>query len=667
MRCKCLKKLIKSIDIFGTIISFRINNEYEYKSFIGGILTLIFILLSFGYSFYFFYFFITRKEINFIYSTKVVENNPSINLQEVGFNFAFGIQKQGGGSLISETLKYFEYSIIMTIIEDTNIQNININYHYCSKSDFNNQLNHSFDICNLEGMLCPNWNNINYTVAGTYMDNYYKYITLNIKLSEYSINNINELTNFFQKNPIEMAIYFTDNAIHYENRENPMPIFLNYIFKSLDYNFHKSMEIILSLIEFKNDENVLFNNPKMRIGATFDNSVDSFHIVNDRNIEKEKLIGKMVIKTSPRVIQLSRTYQKLPNLIADLSGIIQEILMIIFFFINFIERQMINNKLINKMLKFKGNKYYDVNYLINVFKKDKINSDIMNIINQKKFDYKKNLNFNKGILQNDSNEILNNESNIKIKRNNFVNIDLKQIKSLKTNYESYNYKNEQKNSIIDGNKVLKINDKNKKSFDPIYSIPSISLTDDNNIINNDNNVFSTQRIKQTEENNIEKILSTSPNIILKNNIKLNNNDINENFYHISAICVIFSKVFFWCNKKIKKRNDFFTKAEKKIHYYLDIYNYIKKIQEIDLLIYCLFENDQSILFDFLSKAPIRIDNDKESIYNEFSKRQIPFKKMTKEDLDIIYNSYRNIVNKDELIFENLKLLRLVNAEVKYLN
>ena len=41
--------------------------------------------------------------------------------------------------------------------------------------------------------------------------------------------------------------------------------------------------------------------------------------------------------------------------------------------------------------------------------------------------------------------------------------------------------------------------------------------------------------------------------------------------------------------------------------------------------------------------------------------------MIKEDLDIIYNSYRNIVNKDELIFENLKLLRLVNAEVKYLN
>ena len=37
-----IKKIIKKIDYFATIITFKINNEVEYKSLIGGILTIIY-------------------------------------------------------------------------------------------------------------------------------------------------------------------------------------------------------------------------------------------------------------------------------------------------------------------------------------------------------------------------------------------------------------------------------------------------------------------------------------------------------------------------------------------------------------------------------------------------------------------------------------------------
>ena len=35
-------------------------------------------------------------------------------------------------------------------------------------------------------------------------------------------------------------------------------------------------------------------------------------------------------------------------------------------------------------------------------------------------------------------------------------------------------------------------------------------------------------------------------------------------------------------------------AEFRIHYYMDIFNFIKKMQEIDLLKYCLFDQEKKL-------------------------------------------------------------------------
>ena len=49
-----------------------------------------------------------------------------------------------------------------------------------------------------------------------------------------------------------------------------------------------------------------------------------------------------------------------------MSAILFEILSLL----NFVERKAVDHKLIEKMLKFRGSKYYDIDYLINVFNKD---------------------------------------------------------------------------------------------------------------------------------------------------------------------------------------------------------------------------------------------------------------------------------------------------------
>ena len=100
---------------------------------------------------------------------------------------------------------------------------------------------------------------------------------------------------------------------------------------------------------------------------------------------------------------------------------------------------------------------------------------------------------------------------------------------------------------------------------------------------------------------------------------------------------------------------------------MDIFNFIKKMQEIDLLKYCLFDKDQITLFDFTSKTPFKIDdNGQEVLYRTREKIMINKKNFQKDDLDDIFNSYRIIRIKDELSFEDLKLLELVRSEVAFL-
>ena len=110
--CKKVKNFIKKCDNFGTFVTFRINNEIEYKSLVGGITTILFFILAISYSIYVGVPFITRQNIEFIYSDKIKETQPYINLTDIQFNLAFGIQYQEDASTaIYDAENYFNFSI----------------------------------------------------------------------------------------------------------------------------------------------------------------------------------------------------------------------------------------------------------------------------------------------------------------------------------------------------------------------------------------------------------------------------------------------------------------------------------------------------------------------------------------------------------------------------
>ena len=108
---KEIKTFIKKIDFFATYISFKVNEEIEYKSLIGGTFTIIYVIFALGYIIIMSTNFIKRKNLNFIYSNKIMRQ-PFVNLSDISFTFAFGIQySESTFPAIEDLYLYFNYSI----------------------------------------------------------------------------------------------------------------------------------------------------------------------------------------------------------------------------------------------------------------------------------------------------------------------------------------------------------------------------------------------------------------------------------------------------------------------------------------------------------------------------------------------------------------------------
>ena len=117
-------------------------------------------------------------------------------------------------------------------------------------------------------------------------------------------------------------------------------------------------------------KNFFFNSRSMIKEIMFDHSEDSFREVGERNFDDgdEGILFTIEMKVSPKVTNLKRKYQKIPEFVASLSGVLSFLLFAMVIIANLIERKAINQKLIHRMLKFNGNKYINIEYLINKFK-----------------------------------------------------------------------------------------------------------------------------------------------------------------------------------------------------------------------------------------------------------------------------------------------------------
>ena len=626
---KKAKNIIRELDYFGTIVSFRLGEDLKYKSLIGGTCTIIYIIIALIYILYMLIPFLKRKEINFTFSNKIISKNPYVNLSSTNINFAFGaLFSSDQASAIENTTKYFDYKI--NIIEWVGIDDFfekEIFFNFCNQSDYPSSLYDQFEVNELNELYCllinnNNINYLNYSLDGLYTDDYFKFITIDFCLSEYGKNNFDEVKIYLRENPLLMSLFFVDTAIDYENRHVPLPVYINYITRDIDFDYTKKSEIFFSSLEFINDDNFFFNKESLTKNVMFDRCEDSFRFIQDRNEEENYNLFHIEIKVSPKVTTLKRKYQKLPEFVASLSGLLSFLLVFIFVCCNLIERKAINQELIHRMLKFRGNKNININYLIDRFKNLKYKNEFeQNEFLKKKIDEKKN--------DHNSKENMN-EKIIKL----FSNMNVESIPNIKKNIEETKETSKrEKEYFYTSNSTKSLSPKKKKK----------------NSVNREK----TQFIK-------------SENIFINQNtnLKPKNEVVLKKLNMIEIICNFFC---FCCSPRLKKNRLLLAQAENKINYYMDIHTYIRTVQEFELLKDIFFDKKSLTLFHFLSKCSVKIINNNLVFLRHFE-NELKSNSIFKEiEIDKLYYSYQKMIfDKSNLGKEKLKLLDFLKNEINFL-
>ncbi len=163
--------------------------------------------------------------------------------------------------------------------------------------------------------------------------------------------------------------------------------------------------------------------------------------------------------------------------------------------------------------------------------------------------------------------------------------------------------------------------------------------------------------KLTDYHKIEKITR------IKDEIKIDK-ETSDNLFKLYWFEIIFVMANCGC-KRFRDRRTIIKAGNRKFFFYLDVHSYIKKMQEIDLLKYLLFNKEELYLFNFLSKPLISTKDITHQAKIEFDEEQNRDLNMTNDDIVKLYNAY-NSMSKNVNSDSNFKLINLVDAEVESL-
>ena len=718
----CLKNFFKSCDIFGINLNFKIHNFNKFSSVYGGIFSIIFLILFILYIIFHIYHYLSENEF-YLYSSTEYISNPYIDLNKYNYNFAFTLQFINNNSIANSLFSnYFQYEIHSKIIENNIITNEIINTKICGEEDFENfeipdELNN-----NINSYTCPHIINEDDFILNE-KNNYLKYIQINIKLNENVFENLEEFKQLLLSNPIQIKIFYIDSYINNKNKNNPIHSYLNSFTSYINFNNLYYNEIYLSNLEYNNDRSLLFVNKKTKENIislkTHSNILNTIH--NQSNL----IVNSFAFLPNNNKIIYYRIYLKLNEIISNFLCLFIIIYNILKLVINFFEIYGYEKKLIINSFKYRGNKNYDLNYMITAFGRDEINLKITDLLNKNYIDlykeekiYSENENVMKLIesINNANNNNLDNSIEQSFISNEIQNSELDYEENKKNNDEILN--NLQINHF-DSNRGLK--EEKKKNNKNIYikkyknhssknleqimensseitnSIKEIPIVEDkqNEIINDDfseknkkkkKGILKSPNKKKSKSQNKKKTTLIIDDNFHKNELKktseylydkmsemtiddTSNKKIKKKFIYRISTAQIIKSIYCTCfSHKLKKKKKFYDLCKEKLNNYLDINNYIKSVQDINLLKYIIFDFDQLLLFNYLERKAVKLNDKKENkIYDRY-KNKIENKWVyNRNESDEVYTTFKRICKKKQINFEDLKLIRLLNAEVDYLS
>ena len=529
------KNFFKHFDYFGVNLTFHYKGVDKYRSNTGGLIFFVFILIALIYIFVMLPSFLKRKNMTLIFFEKTVDKTDNFSLVNYSSNMSFSFSCENINNEL--LLSYFTLEIFYTSIkyysnskEKKKIKQA-INYHNCSKSDFYNEFNETFDTNNFSNNFC--FNDIGYFISGIYTDNEFNYFEISIKSKENA--NKTEIKNILRQNECSLTLFYIDTSIDVNDFNFPVKKFINNKFLNIKFNSISKMNFYFKTIIFESFENLLFDKRSRKYYLGFSNSDSYENEKGENRFEDEyddyNLFAKMYVRAGLSQTLIQRKYQKLTEFLANVTSLFSSILMFLFLLITNLNKFYCRESIMKRIFQFQNNKrsksYNAIRLLRHKINFEKIKENTVigrNKLNlneisfnseNKNNDEIKNIIYNSDIKcknQNFQSEIINGNNEKSFIKNNFTR---NKFKKYETEFQKKNDNfNNETNIENNNNNNIIINKENKnKKFDFCE-----------NIIKNNNNTIINNFIKE-ENSNLIFIDENLPTTRLKfnNKIKIKNN------------------------------------------------------------------------------------------------------------------------------------------------
>lgn len=418
-----ISQFIKSFDCFGVQYGFHYKSEENYTSVIGGVVTLLFSIFALWYFITNFISFVKRENINSVYYTMTTSKTDIINFKNFSYGIAFGISCDNN---YNDHSIYDYLSLNLDHVKTTTNENgsnrikTNIDYVKCDKSKFFDLLDDEYDRLQLDNFYCVNDEQSNLNIQGIFGNEIFEYFQFDVVIKD--LSKFDEIKEILMNKECQFNFFHSSFAIDVSDYSHPVTPFLISSYFDFTPDSLNSVNYYFSLTNFETDKNILLNNPKTQffLGKSKE---ENFRIYkglnrNNENIDDVDVLAKIHLRADTSVTMVSRQFEKIGEFVANVTELIEQILLIFIAVFGFLDTFYAYHAVISDLFVFKGNENENTKLFIKNIKKIKKNNEI----NEKE----KNSD-NNSINKNSNNSLNKNNNSINKNINNNSNIEMEKL------------------------------------------------------------------------------------------------------------------------------------------------------------------------------------------------------------------------------------------------
>ena len=367
---KMIKRILRMSDFFGESFTFRYKDEDKLSSILGGIICIVFLIITIVYFFYNLIPFAKKENFSLQYYTMNLNNSKGVKLSESPTAFAFGFSEEN----LKKNEPYHIFDLLNLKVEfSVKIKNekntTDIVTHKCKIEDFHNLNVKTFYDSKIEDFNClPRESLLNDRPEGIYTDEIFSYYTIIAESKHPDNKTHNKLINdFLVKYDCKLQFYYTDIILNLDKVKDPFSSVINSMFIQLDPTLIQKKNIFFMNYNLI-DDNLLIHikrnkeKPKLKTGLSRIEDYSLYKGLNrtetlTNDCDDCNFYAKLYIRIDNRKIEIKRKYQDIMEFCADTLSLLSTLFRILGFIFAYYDRIKANHSISKKLFFFEGTKY----------------------------------------------------------------------------------------------------------------------------------------------------------------------------------------------------------------------------------------------------------------------------------------------------------------------